>query len=162
MRVQRLALGHEADAGSGDRRMRPEHLDPAIGRCRQPGRDGEQRLHHRERLFPQQSRRRYRGLANEFPGQVSAPPKKPQDDACEGDERAWREQRRRQSPRRIRVAHTNAEYQQWHPLQRCTRRRETYVETHLAIVGLVSDRSARRPISHQHSTELAPLRQLAC
>lgn len=51
----------------------------------------------------------YRGLANEFPGQVSAPPKKPKDDAPLGEHHAWREQRRRQSSARICVEHTNAE-----------------------------------------------------
>ncbi|MFI8438946.1 transposase family protein [Streptomyces sp. NPDC079020] len=39
----------------------------------------------------------YQGLAKEFPSQVSAPPKKPAEDACDGDKRAWREMRRRQS-----------------------------------------------------------------
>ncbi|MFD5416921.1 transposase family protein [Streptomyces sp. NPDC127069] len=70
----------------------------------------------------------YRGLANEFPAQVSAPPKKPQDDGPLGEHRAWREQRRRQSSRRIRMEHANAEYKQWRPLQRFTCRRETYAE----------------------------------
>ncbi|MGW3696802.1 transposase family protein [Streptomyces sp. NPDC005134] len=42
----------------------------------------------------------YRGLANEFPDQVSAPPKKPKADAPLGEHHAWREQRRRQSSRR--------------------------------------------------------------
>ncbi|MFC4466846.1 hypothetical protein ACFPH6_20330 [Streptomyces xiangluensis] len=57
----------------------------------------------------------YRCLANEFPAQVSAPPKKPKDDAPLGERHAWREQRRRQSSRRTCVEHTNAEYQQWRP-----------------------------------------------
>ena len=39
----------------------------------------------------------YRGLANEFSDQVSAPPKKPTDDADIGDRHVWRHQRRRQS-----------------------------------------------------------------
>ncbi|MEV0375638.1 transposase family protein [Streptomyces sp. NPDC050636] len=86
----------------------------------------------------------YRGLANEFPDQVSAPPKKPKDDTPQGEHHAWREQRRRQSSRRICVEHTNAEYKQWRPLQRFTGRRETYAETPLTIAALVSDRSARR------------------
>ncbi|MFF3518907.1 hypothetical protein [Streptomyces sp. NPDC002573] len=43
------------------------------------------------------------------------------------------------------MEHTNAEYKQWRPLQRFTGRRGTYPETHLAIAGLVSDHSARRP-----------------
>ncbi|MGW8480035.1 transposase family protein [Streptomyces sp. NPDC055898] len=42
----------------------------------------------------------YRGLAKEFPSQVSAPPEKPAQDAPDGDMRAWREARRRQSSAR--------------------------------------------------------------
>lgn len=104
----------------------------------------------------------YRGLASEFPDQVSAPPKKPKDDAPLGELHAWRELRRRQSSRRICVEHTNAEYKKWRPLQRYTGRREDYAETHMAITGLVSDRSARRPTRRRTSTELMPLRQTAC
>jgi hypothetical protein len=104
----------------------------------------------------------YRGLANELPAQVSAPPKKPKDDAPLGEHHAWREQRRRQSSRRICVEHTNAEFKQWCPLQRFTGRRVTYAETHLAIAGLVSDRSARRATRRNTSTELVPARQAAC
>ena len=104
----------------------------------------------------------YRGLANEFPDQVSAPPKKPKDDAPLGDHHAWREQRRRQSSARIHVEHANAEYKQWRPLQRFTGRRETYAETHLAITALVSDRSARRATRRKTSTELVLARQTAC
>jgi hypothetical protein len=40
----------------------------------------------------------YRGLADEFFDQVSAPPKKPKDDAPPGKRHAWREQRRRPGP----------------------------------------------------------------
>jgi hypothetical protein len=47
----------------------------------------------------------YLGLAKEFPGQISAPPKKPKDEACDGDKHAWRETRRRQSSARICVEH---------------------------------------------------------
>jgi hypothetical protein len=103
----------------------------------------------------------YRGLANEFPGQIDAPPKKPKDDAPLGEHHAWREQRRQPSAR-IHVEHTNAECKQWWPLQRFTGRRETYPETHLAIIGLVSDRSARRPTRRRPSTELVLARQAAC
>ncbi|WP_218108372.1 transposase family protein [Actinacidiphila rubida] len=42
----------------------------------------------------------YRGLADEFPGQVSAPAKKPKDDGPPGERHARREQRRRQSSAR--------------------------------------------------------------
>jgi hypothetical protein len=103
----------------------------------------------------------YRGLANEFPSQVDAPPRKLKDDAPLGDRHAWREQRRRQSSERICVEHTNAEYKQWRPLQRFTGRRETYAETHLAIAGLVSDRSARRATQRKPSTELVLVRHAA-
>ncbi|MDX3242421.1 hypothetical protein [Streptomyces sp. ME18-1-4] len=71
-----------------------------------------------------------------------------------GEHHARREQRRRQSSARIRAEHANAEYEQWRPLQRFTGRRETYAETHLAIAGLVSDRSARRATRRRPSTEL--------
>jgi hypothetical protein len=104
----------------------------------------------------------YQGLANEFPAQVSAPPRRPKDDAPLGEHHAWRERRRRQSSRRICVENTNAEYKQWRPLQRFTGRRETYAETHLAIAGLVSDRSARRVTRRKTSTELVLVRQAAC
>lgn len=104
----------------------------------------------------------YAGLAKEFPDQVTAPPKKPKDAASDGDKRAWHEARRRQSSARICVEHTNAELRQWTPLQRFTGRRETYTETHLAIAGLVSDRSARRPTRRQASTELVLVRNSTC
>jgi hypothetical protein len=58
----------------------------------------------------------YRGLANEFPDQVSAPPKKPKDDAPLGERHAWREQRRRQSSKRICVEHVIGEEKKWRPL----------------------------------------------
>ncbi|MDQ0945864.1 hypothetical protein QFZ67_007569 [Streptomyces sp. V1I1] len=103
----------------------------------------------------------YLGLAKEFPGQVSAPPKKPKDDACDGDKHAWRETRRRQSSARICVEHTNAELRQWAPLRRFTGRRDTYAETHLAIASLVSDRSAQRATRRRTSTELVPVRDTA-
>ncbi|MFE4722538.1 transposase family protein, partial [Streptomyces sp. NPDC056728] len=66
----------------------------------------------------------YRGLANEFPEQVSAPPKKPKEDAPLGDHYAWHAQRRRQSSARICVEHANAEHKQRRPLQRFLGRRE--------------------------------------
>ncbi|GAB2897293.1 hypothetical protein GCM10027074_75760 [Streptomyces deserti] len=84
----------------------------------------------------------YRGLANEFPDQVTAPPKKPKDDVPEGDRRAWREMRRRQS-RRIVVEHANAEMRQWRLLQRYTGRRKDYAESHRAARRTTS-RTVRR------------------
>lgn len=100
----------------------------------------------------------YRGLVNEFPGQVSAPPKPMTKNAREtaplGEQYAWREARR-QSSQRICVEHANAEYNQWRPMQRYTGRREDFAETQAAIAGLVSDRSARRGTRRETSTELA-------
>ncbi|TJZ99182.1 IS5/IS1182 family transposase [Actinacidiphila oryziradicis] len=104
----------------------------------------------------------YQGLAKEFPDQVSAPPKKPADEACDGDKYAWQEARRRQSSARICVEHTNAELRQRAPLRRFTGRRDTYAETHLAIAGLISDRSAQRTTRQPTSTELVLVRDTAC
>ncbi|MFG2848894.1 transposase family protein [Kitasatospora sp. NPDC048296] len=106
----------------------------------------------------------YRGLANEFPDQISAPPRKPKDiDSAPLTERyGWREMRRRQSSRRICVEHANAEHRQWRPLQRYTGRRENYGETHRAIASLVSDRAALRTSRHRPSTELVHIRAAAC
>lgn len=104
----------------------------------------------------------YRGLANEFPDQISAPPKKPKGDAPLGEQYAWREMRRRQSSERICVERANAELRQWCPLQRYTGLREDYAATHQAIASLVSDRSARRPTRRKPSTELVLARQATC
>jgi hypothetical protein len=108
----------------------------------------------------------YRGLANEFPGQVSAPPKpmskKVRETAPLGEQYARREARRRQSSKRICVEHANAEYKQWRPMQRYTGRREDFAETQAAIAALVSDRSARRVTSRETSTELALAHPTAC
>ncbi|MET8417320.1 MULTISPECIES: hypothetical protein [unclassified Streptomyces] len=71
---------------------------------------------------------------------------------------AWRHQ----SSARICVEHTNAELRQWAPLRRFTGRREIYEETHLAIAGLVSDRSAQRPTRRRTSTALILVRNGAC
>ncbi|MFG2219413.1 hypothetical protein ACGFN1_32035 [Streptomyces sp. NPDC048685] len=42
----------------------------------------------------------YRSLANDFPNQVQAPPRKPKDKVPLGENYAWREARRRQSSAR--------------------------------------------------------------
>ncbi|MFD7278623.1 transposase family protein [Streptomyces sp. NPDC059862] len=86
----------------------------------------------------------YRGLAKRFPDQVQAPPKKPGKDASSAEIEAWEAVRQQQSSMRICVEHANAEHKQWRPLQRYLGRREYYDETHLAIAGLVSDRTAKR------------------
>ncbi|WP_203184119.1 transposase family protein [Streptomyces pratensis] len=86
----------------------------------------------------------YRGLAKRFPDQVQAPPKKPGKDAPTTDVTAWEQARKQQSSERICVEHANAEHKQWRALQRYIGRREYYDDTHLAIAGLVSDRTAMR------------------
>jgi hypothetical protein len=86
----------------------------------------------------------YQGLARDFPGQVSAPPKKPGKNAPPGDAARWEQQRHQQSSQRICVEHAIAEPKQWRTLQRWTGRREYFQETALAIAGLVSDRAAAR------------------
>jgi DDE superfamily endonuclease len=86
----------------------------------------------------------YQGLARDFPGQVSAPPKKPGTDAPPDETARWEQQRHQQSSQRICVEHAIAEPKQWRPVQRYLGRRDLFPETTLAIAGLVSDRAAAR------------------
>lgn len=106
----------------------------------------------------------YRGLANEFPGQVISPPRKPKDLGGEPltELYGWREQRRRQSSRRICVEQANAEHRQWRTLQRYTGRREDYGNRHRAVASLVSDRASKWATWHKPSTELVLVRTTAC
>jgi hypothetical protein len=86
----------------------------------------------------------YQGLARDFPGQVSAPPKKPRKDASPEEAASWEQRRHQQSSDRICIEHAIAEPKQWRTLQRWTGRREYFEDTALAIAGLVSDRAAAR------------------
>jgi len=86
----------------------------------------------------------HQGQARDFPGQVSAPPKKPGKNAPADETARWEQQRHQQSSARICVEHAIAEPKQWRPLQRWTGRRDYFQETALAIAGLVSDRAATR------------------
>jgi DDE superfamily endonuclease/Helix-turn-helix of DDE superfamily endonuclease len=86
----------------------------------------------------------YQGLARDFPGQVSAPPKKPGKDASPEETGRWEQVRHQQSSARIAVEHAIAEPKQWRPLQRYLGRRDHFQETALAIAALVSDRAATR------------------
>jgi DDE superfamily endonuclease/Helix-turn-helix of DDE superfamily endonuclease len=86
----------------------------------------------------------YQGLARDFPGQVSAPPRKPRNDAPPEDAARWERHRHQQSSQRICIEHAIAEPKQWRPLQRYLGRREHFQETAQAIAGLVSDRAAQR------------------
>jgi DDE superfamily endonuclease/Helix-turn-helix of DDE superfamily endonuclease len=60
----------------------------------------------------------YQGLARDFPGQVSAPPKKPRKDAPPQETARWAQQRHEQSSQRICIEHAIAEPKQWRTLQR--------------------------------------------
>ena len=86
----------------------------------------------------------YRGLARQFPDQVTAPPLRPAKDAPPDEAARWQASRKDQSSQRICVEHANAEHKQWRTLQRYTGRREYYEQTHLAVASLVSDRAAHR------------------
>jgi DDE superfamily endonuclease/Helix-turn-helix of DDE superfamily endonuclease len=86
----------------------------------------------------------YQGLARDFPGQVSAPPKKPGKDAAPEDTARWDQERHQQSSQRICIEHAIAEPKQWRTLQRYLGPRDHFPETALAIAGLVSDRAAAR------------------
>ena len=86
----------------------------------------------------------YRGLAKEFPGQVQAPPLKPNKDATPEETAAYEAERHKQPSERICVEHANAELKQSRTLQRYLGRREDVDETFLAVAGLVSDRAAER------------------
>ncbi|MDJ0340494.1 transposase [Streptomyces sp. H10-C2] len=96
----------------------------------------------------------YAGLARDFPGQVSAPPKKPAADAGPSERNFYDYTRRRQSQRRIMVEHAIAEPKQWRSLQRWTGNRDDLPEVIAAIGALVSDRSAKRPTRSKPSTAL--------
>jgi hypothetical protein len=86
----------------------------------------------------------YQSLARDFPGQITAPPKKPGQDAPPDEVAEWEQTRKAQSSRRICVEHAIAEPKQCRPLQRYIGRRDYFDETMLAIAGLVSDRCAPR------------------
>lgn len=103
----------------------------------------------------------YQGLADDFPDQVSAPPKKPADEARGGYKYAWQEARRPVLGPDLPQAH-----QRRAPpvgtLCRFTGRRDTNAETHHAIAGLVSDRAAQQATRRLTGTELVLIRHAAC
>jgi hypothetical protein len=86
----------------------------------------------------------YQGLARDFSGQVSAPPKKPRKDAPAEETASWEQRRHQQSSERICIEHAIAEPKQWRSLHRWTGHREYFEDTALAVAGLVSDRAAER------------------
>jgi hypothetical protein len=82
----------------------------------------------------------YRGLVNEYPDQVTGPPKRPADTASAENVVEYERARKAQSSERIGVEHGIAEAKAWRPLQRWIGKREHLPETALAIAALASDR----------------------
>ncbi|WP_406102876.1 transposase family protein [Streptomyces sp. NBC_01003] len=104
----------------------------------------------------------YAGLAKEFPRQVTAPPKKPRNEACDGDKRAWHEVRR-SSPRPGSVSSTpTPSCGSGHPCGALpgaviSTRRPTW-----RSLAWSPTRSAQRPTRRRTSTALILVRNDAC
>jgi hypothetical protein len=86
----------------------------------------------------------YRGLANDHPDQVTAPPLKPKKNASPEQTAAYETARKAQSSQRIPAEHAIAAIKWWRTLQRFTGRRDVLPETIRAVAGLASDRAAAR------------------
>jgi len=86
----------------------------------------------------------YQGLARDFPGQVTGPPRKPAAGASDQQKADWEQARHDQSSQRICIEHTIAEPKAWRTLQRYIGRRDHVEHTFQAIAALVSDRTAIR------------------
>jgi len=84
----------------------------------------------------------YRGLANDHPDQVIAPPLKPKKDASPDQIAAYETIRKAQSSQRIPAEHAIALIKWWRPLQRYTGRREVLPDIIHAVTGLAADRAA--------------------
>jgi hypothetical protein len=84
----------------------------------------------------------YRGLANDHPDQVIAPPLKPKKDAPPDQVAAYEITRKAQSSQRIPAEHAIALIKWWRPLQRYTGRRDALPDIIRAVTGLAADRAA--------------------
>jgi hypothetical protein len=84
----------------------------------------------------------YRGLANDHPEQVIAPPLKPKKDASPEEITAYETARKAQSSQRIPAEHAIALLKWWRPLQRYTGRRDVLPDIIRAVTGLAADRAA--------------------
>jgi hypothetical protein len=84
----------------------------------------------------------YRGLANDHPDQVTAPPSKPKKDAPPEQVAAYQAARKAQSTQRIPAEHAIALIKWWRPLQRYTGRRDALPDIIRAITALAADRAA--------------------
>jgi len=80
----------------------------------------------------------YRGLANDHPDQVIAPPLKPRKDAPPKEIAAYETARKTQSSQRIPAEHAIAAIKWWRTLQRFTGRRDVLPETIRTITGLAA------------------------
>jgi hypothetical protein len=86
--------------------------------------------------------RGYRGLANDHPEQVTAPPLKPKKDATPEQIASWEAVRKTQSAQRIPAEHAIALIKWWRPLQRYTGRRDVLPDIIRAVTSLAADRAA--------------------
>jgi DDE superfamily endonuclease len=84
----------------------------------------------------------YRGLANDHPDQVIAPPRKPKKDALPDQVAAYEAARTAQSSQRIPAEHAIALIKWWRTLQRFTGRRDILPAVIRAVTGLAADRAA--------------------
>jgi DDE superfamily endonuclease/Helix-turn-helix of DDE superfamily endonuclease len=84
----------------------------------------------------------YRGLANDHPEQVIAPPLKPKKDAPPQEFAAYEAVRKAQSSQRIPAEHAIALIKWWRTLQRYTGRRDVLPDIIRAVTGLAADRAA--------------------
>jgi hypothetical protein len=84
----------------------------------------------------------YRGLANDHPDQVIAPPLKPKKNAAPEQVAAYETARKAQSSQRIPAEHAIASIKWWRTLQRFTGRRDTLPDIIRAVTGLAADRAA--------------------
>ncbi len=75
----------------------------------------------------------YRGLARDFPAQITAPPAKPKTGAAHSQIIEQEAARKQQSSRRICIEHAIAEPKQWRTLQRYIGRREHFADTALDL-----------------------------
>ncbi|WP_371666742.1 hypothetical protein OG985_45155 [Streptomyces sp. NBC_00289] len=142
----RGALGVRPAACGVDGHRAPRGREAEPGRTRRTAAAGRRAWDLFER-YPEvkAGRRRVPGPGQGLSRPGDRPPKKPAKDAAAADDTAaWQAERKAQSSARIPVEHANAEHKQWRPLQRYIGRREYYDQTHLAIAGLVSDRTALR------------------
>jgi DDE superfamily endonuclease/Helix-turn-helix of DDE superfamily endonuclease len=106
--------------------------------------EGIEDLLHRHPDVKAQVDSGYQGLARDFPGQVTAPPKKPGKDATAEQAAAYEQARHQQSSQRICVEHAIAEPKQRRPPQRWIGGRDSFEEAFQAVASLVSDRTAKR------------------